>query len=273
MAVESEQAGPAPVLTTTFPTPQVALLTLNRPASRNAFNTALYTALAEALARHGAASSSTRVIVLAGAGPSFCAGMDLFEAAGAGRVAQHAAARRFMLALIHCPAPVVAAAHGRCVGIGTTLLLHADAVLAADDASFSTPFAALGLPPEFASSLLLPRRLGLPLSAHLLSAGGSLSAADARRAGLAEPAAVPAGGPAALDAALRHARALCADRTDDEWEGVLAAKAAVRRAERGAVLRAVDAEFDAIHRAFRDGAPARLIARRVQALGAARARM
>jgi len=180
----------------------VRVLTLNRPAALNAFNPPLYLATAAALT-DAAADPSVHLLILAGAGRAFCAGMDVRSPGGGGGGAAAAAAdpdfsasRTFMDALRTCPLPIVAAVHGPAVGIGTTLLLHVELVYAAADAEFWTPFAARGLAPEFGSSALFGRRLRRGVGAELLLLGRRLGAADAAAAGLVT-AVLPAGGPRA----------------------------------------------------------------------------
>ena len=75
---------------------------------------------------------------------------------------------RFLRALAACETPLIAAVHGNCVGIGTTMLLHCDLVVAEEGSRFSLPFVDLGLVPEAASSLLLPKMAGRRFAARAL---------------------------------------------------------------------------------------------------------
>lgn len=260
---------PEPVLLETCLRDGLVLLTLNRPTKRNAFNATLYNALSDALDSH-ANSIDTRILVLAGKGPSFSSGMDLKDVSAN----QNRVARRFMLALIHCPLPVVVAVHGQCVGIGTTLLMHADVVFCADDSEFTTPFRSIGIPPEFASSLLFPARLGQRLAARMLYNGDTATAKDFRAAGVAEDEECGGGAKGVCDKAVAYARNLSRSAApDDEWQGVLAAKEMIRSRTRGAVLRAVRDEFEEIDRAYRIGRPQRLIAARIAALEKKRSKL
>ena len=88
--------------------------------------------------------------------------------------------------------PLVAAVQGVAVGIGTTMMLHCDYAVAASDARFSTPFVALGLVPEAASSLIAPRLMGHRRAFELLVMGKPLSGEEAKAAGLINQVA-PAG--------------------------------------------------------------------------------
>ena len=103
--------------------------------------------------------------------------------------------------------PLVAAVGGTAVGIGTTMLLHCDHVVAATGAIFATPFLKLGLIPEAASSLLAPQRMGHARAFSLLVMGRPLSAADAKEAGIVNTV-VDAG--AVDDTALQAAREIAA---------------------------------------------------------------
>src|SRR5947209_4344098 len=91
---------------------------------------------------------------------------------------------RFLYALARAERPLVAAVQGVAVGIGTTMMLHCDYAVAATDARFSTPFVALGLVPEAASSLLAPRLMGHRHAFELLVMGKPLSGEEAKAAGL-----------------------------------------------------------------------------------------
>jgi enoyl-CoA hydratase/carnithine racemase len=138
----------------------VLAITLARPERRNAITVAMYAALADAF--EGAANDpSLRLITLRGEGEDFTAGNDLGDFMVAlPRDGEEIPVWRLLRALAVNQVPVVAAVHGNAVGIGTTMLLHCDVVLAAHGTRFSLPFVDLGLVPEAASSLLLPRIAG-----------------------------------------------------------------------------------------------------------------
>jgi enoyl-CoA hydratase/carnithine racemase len=146
----------------------VLAVTLARPDRRNALTVAMYAALADAV-EQGSNDPSIRLITFRGEGPDFAAGNDLLDFLDAApRAGEEIAVWRFLRALAACETPLIAAVHGNCVGIGTTMLLHCDLVIAADNARFSLPFVDLGLVPEAASSLLLPRLAGRRRAARYL---------------------------------------------------------------------------------------------------------
>lgn len=149
----------------------VLSLTLARPERRNAITVAMYAALADAF-ESAAADPAIRLIRLAGDGQDFAAGNDLADFLdGLPRDLTDIPVWRMLRALAACEVPILAQVHGNCVGIGTTVLLHCDLVVAEDGARFSLPFVDLGLVPEAASSLLLPRLAGRRRAArHLLLA-------------------------------------------------------------------------------------------------------
>src|SRR5207237_9993636 len=122
------------------------------------------------------------------------AGIDLqdFRKAAMGGEGPGKAVLRFLYSLARCERPLVAAVQGVAVGIGTTMMLHCDYAVAASDARFSTPFVALGLVPEAASSLLAPRLMGHRRAFELLVMGKPLSGEEAKAAGLINQVA-PAG--------------------------------------------------------------------------------
>ena len=146
-------------------------ITLARPERRNAITVAMYEALAEAI-EGAAADPSIRLIRLAGDGQDFTAGNDLADFLTAlPRDLTDIPVWRMLRALANCETPILAQVQGNCVGIGTTILLHCDLAVAEEGARFSLPFVDLGLVPEAASSLLLPRLAGRRAAArHLLLA-------------------------------------------------------------------------------------------------------
>ena len=174
-------------------------ITLARPDRRNAITVAMYAALAEAVER-GAADDSIRAISLRGEGVDFAAGNDLADFLEARPSdGEEIPVWRFLRALASCETPLIAAVHGNCVGIGTTMLLHCDLVIADKGARFSLPFVDLGLVPEAASSLLFPRIAGRRRAAKYLLLGEPFGVDEARSIGLVTHVA-PAG---SLDAALK----------------------------------------------------------------------
>jgi enoyl-CoA hydratase/carnithine racemase len=187
----------------------VMTLSIARPERRNALTVAMYAALAAALV-DADANPKVRAVVLTGAGGIFTAGNDLEDFMNsppqAGSGALNAPVFDFMRALLGCSKPVIAAVIGPAVGIGATLLLHCDLVYVSDDARISMPFINLGLVPEFASSRLLPQRIGQAKAAAMLLLGDPMLAPEAVACGMAN-AALPATEvlPAALRAALRLA--------------------------------------------------------------------
>jgi enoyl-CoA hydratase/carnithine racemase len=165
---------------------RIRLLTLNRPRQLNAFNDALYDALANALAE-AAEDPGVAVVVVTGAGRAFSAGQDLGELNnrpqyGDGRAHGF---QPFMDVLEAFPKPLVAAVNGIGVGIGLTMLLHCDLVLIGEGARLRAPFVSLGVTAEAASTVLLPPRIGWQETAHLLYTADWLSAERAVEIGLA----------------------------------------------------------------------------------------
>ena len=163
----------------------VCELRLNRPDKRNALTLAMYSELGSALAEADR-DPQVRVVLLSGAGACFTAGNDLKDLlAGPAFDAPEHPTVRFVHALPAFSKPLLAAVHGPTAGIGVTMLLHCDLVLAARRSTRLTmPFVQLGLVPEAASSLLLPRRVGPQRAAELLLLGESLDAPTAQAWGL-----------------------------------------------------------------------------------------
>jgi enoyl-CoA hydratase/carnithine racemase len=166
---------------------------MNRPEKKNALTFAMYDAMAEAI-ETASGASPIRCLVICGAPGAFSAGNDLgdFMKAAMGGEGLGDSIMRFLYSLARAERPLVAAVQGVAVGIGTTMMLHCDYAVAASDARFSTPFVALGLVPEAASSLIAPRVMGHRRAFELLVMGKPLSGEEARAAGLVNQVA-PAG--------------------------------------------------------------------------------
>jgi len=158
-------------------------LVWNRPAKKNALTLSMYAAMTQHLAE-AAAAPEVNAVVITGAGDAFTAGNDLGDFMNHPSLEADHHVVKFLAALVRFPKPIVAAVNGVAIGIGTTMLLHCDAVLAASSARFQLPFVKLGLSPEGGSSLLLPRLVGFQRASELLLWGEPFGAAAAHRMGL-----------------------------------------------------------------------------------------
>lgn len=164
----------------------ILTLTLSRPDKKNALTNAMYAALADGLER-AEAEAAIRVVVFQADGETFSAGNDLGEFAqqstGNGPAVRHV--ERFLRNLARASKPVMAAVQGKAVGVGTTMLLHCDYVLLAEDAELVAPFVNLALVPEAGSSLLMPLRIGHVRAFEMFALGEPVAALDAHAWGLA----------------------------------------------------------------------------------------
>ena len=163
----------------------VLAITLARPERRNAITVAMYGALAQAI-ETAQSDATLRLITLRGEGEDFTAGNDLYDFLKDMPVPGTAdiPVWRFLRAMVKNQVPIVAAVHGNAVGIGTTMLFHCDLVLAEEGSRFVMPFVDLGLVPEAASSLILPRLAGRRRAARYILLGEPFGAADAADFGL-----------------------------------------------------------------------------------------
>lgn len=204
---------------------------LNRPEKKNALTLSMYEALANAV-QSADADHTVRVVLLSGAADAFTSGNDLRDFLQAPLSDDSSPPVRFLRAIAHIEKPVVAAVRGLAIGVGTTMLLHADLVYAAEDARFQLPFVNLGLVPEAASSYLLPRMMGHQRAAELLMLGVPFSATHAHQVGIVTAVAPP---DEVMDRAVLAAKALAAQPPEalrltkqlmkrDAAEGVAAAR-------------------------------------------------
>lgn len=167
----------------------VLTLTINRPEKKNALTREMYQALADGI---GGADrdAAIRCVLIQAEGDAFTAGNDLgdfaaFSAGDSGARTARLHGNPFLLALANAVKPIVAAVHGRAVGVGTTMLLHCDMVFVSEDALLTTPFVNLALVPEAASSLLLPARIGHARAFAMFALGEAVDGKTAAAWGLA----------------------------------------------------------------------------------------
>ncbi|WP_420996179.1 enoyl-CoA hydratase-related protein [Cupriavidus sp. 30B13] len=212
----------------------ILTLTISRTDKKNALTNAMYGALANAI--EGAQDDpDIRVVVIQAAGDTFSAGNDVSEfaaqATGNGPAVRHVL--RFLRSLATARVPLVAAVQGKAVGVGTTMLLHCDYVLLADDAQLITPFINLALVPEAASSLLMPLRVGHARAFEMFALGEPVAAAQALAWGIANRT-VPA------DQLHAQARAMAARIAAKPAGALLAMKGLMRNGQ--ALVAQMDAE-------------------------------
>lgn len=160
----------------------VLTVTINRPERKNALTPAMYEAINAALAS-AHEDAGVRAVLLRGHAEIFTAGNDIEDFLKTPPTGADSPVMRFLAAISSFEKPLVAAVAGAAIGVGTTMLLHCDLVYVADTARFSMPFAQLGLCPEAASSLLLPRIAGYQAAAEKLLLGETFDAAEAYRMG------------------------------------------------------------------------------------------
>lgn len=159
------------------------ILTFNRPEKMNALTREMYAGLANGL-NEAAGDFGVRAVVISSEGDHFTAGNDIADFMSNPPTNQDSDVARFLGALLEFPKPLIAAVKGNAVGVGTTMLLHCDIVIAAPSAKFSMPFASLGLVPEAGSSYLFPQLVGYQRAAKIFMTGESFSAESALEMGL-----------------------------------------------------------------------------------------
>jgi len=208
-------------------------LRFNRPEKRNAITFAMYRALAAQL-EAALADNAVNAVLLSGAGASFTAGNDLNDFLSGPEFTGTHPVIEVLHRLATFEKPLVAAVHGQTVGIGVTMLLHCDLVVAAQGTILTMPFVALGLVPEAGSSLLVPRLAGMQRAAELLLLGSPLDAAGAERLGLVNRVVAEA-------SLLDEARAL-ALRLALQPAGALRATKRLLRGDPAELLARIDAE-------------------------------
>ena len=156
---------------------RVRTLTLNRPQARNALSSALRTQFFGAL-RDAEADDSVDVVILTGADPVFCAGLDLKELGDSSQLPDISPQWRPMTK------PVIGAINGAAVTGGLELALYCDILIGSEQARFADTHARVGLLPTWGLSVRLPQKVGVGMARRMSLTGDYLSAADALRAGL-----------------------------------------------------------------------------------------
>lgn len=161
----------------------ILTLSFNRPAKMNALTRAMYAGLAKGL-NDAAGDFGIRAVILTSEGDHFTAGNDIVDFMDNPPTSDSSEVAQFLAALLNFPKPLIAAVKGNAVGVGTTMLLHCDVVVASPSANFSMPFASLGLVPEAGSSFLFPALVGYQRAAKIFFTGESFGSNAALEMGL-----------------------------------------------------------------------------------------
>ncbi len=190
----------------------VHVIRLNRPEKLNAWTPTLGRELVEAVT-NADGDESCRAIVVTGNGRGFSAGADFGEyfSASDEQVADDGGFGARWIGIVRGSKPIVAAVNGVAVGVGVTMVLPFDSLIASEAARFSFRFTQIGLVPELASTFYLPSRVGLPCATELMLSGRFVDGTEAAALGLVDGVVAPG---ALVDAAIERARLLSTGPAD-----------------------------------------------------------
>ena len=212
----------------------IQILSFNRPEKMNALTREMYAGLASGL-NEAAGDFGVRAVVLTSEGDHFTAGNDIADFLANPPTNEDSDVARFLGSLLEFPKPLIAAVKGNAVGVGTTLLLHCDVVVAGPSAKFSMPFASLGLVPEAGSSYLFPLLVGYQRAAKIFMTGESFDADSALNMGLvASIASDP----------LREALEIATHISEQPPQAMINTKALLKASKHDAVAAVMKAEFE-----------------------------
>ena len=212
----------------------ILTLSFNRPAKMNALTRVMYAELAKGL-NDAAADFGIRAVILTSEGDHFTAGNDIVDFMDNPPTSDSSEVAQFLAALLNFPKPLIAAVKGNAVGVGTTMLLHCDVVVASPSANFTMPFASLGLVPEAGSSFLFPALVGYQRAAKIFFTGESFGADAALEMGLI----------AEIDAdALAGATKIAQHIAEQPPQAIINTKALLKARNHESVAAVMKAEFE-----------------------------
>jgi len=212
----------------------ILTLSFNRPAKMNALTRAMYAGLVKGL-NDAAGDFGVRAVILTSEGDHFTAGNDIVDFMDNPPTSDSSDVAQFLASLLNFPKPLIAAVKGNAVGVGTTMLLHCDVVVASPSAKFSMPFASLGLVPEAGSSFLFPQLVGYQRAAKIFFTGESFGADAAMDMGLI----------AEIDEdALAGATRIAQQITEQPPQAIINTKALLKARNHEAVSAVMKAEFE-----------------------------
>jgi enoyl-CoA hydratase/carnithine racemase len=212
----------------------IQILSFNRPEKMNALTREMYAGLANGL-NEAAGDFGVRAVVITSEGDHFTAGNDIADFLANPPTNEDSDVARFLGSLLEFPKPLIAAVKGNAVGVGTTMLLHCDVVVAGPSAKFSMPFASLGLVPEAGSSYLFPLLVGYQRAAKIFMTGESFDADSAVNMGLvASIASDP----------LHEAMEIAIHISEQPPQAMINTKALLKASKHDAVAAVMKAEFE-----------------------------
>ena len=212
----------------------VRYLSFNRPKKMNALTRGMYADLAMAL-NDCAGDFSVRAVIITSEGDHFTAGNDIVDFMDNPPTADSSEVATFLAALLNFPKPLIAAVKGNAVGVGTTMLLHCDVVVATPTANFSMPFVSLGLVPEAGSTFLFPSLVGYQRAAKIFLTGETFGSMQAMEMGLIAEIA---------DDALVAATRIAQQIAEQPPQAVINTKALLKARNHDSVAAVMRAEFE-----------------------------
>jgi enoyl-CoA hydratase/carnithine racemase len=212
---------------------QVQIIRFNRPEKMNALTKDMYAELARLL-NEANGDFGIRAVILSSVGDNFTAGNDIMDFMSNPPTSEDSTVAAFLGSLLNFTKPLIASVRGHAVGVGTTMLLHCDVVIADESAKFSMPFTSLGLVPEAGSSMLFPALVGYQRAAKIFLTGEEFSPQYAREIGLVAEV--------VADADV-EALAIATKIAEQPPQAVLNTKALMKASKHDAVAAVMKAEF------------------------------
>lgn len=212
----------------------ILVLSFNRGEKMNALTRSMYSGLASGL-NNAAGDFGIRAVILTSESQHFTAGNDISDFMDNPPTGDSSEVSQFLESLLNFPKPLIAAVKGNAIGVGTTMLLHCDVVMASPSAKFSMPFASLGLVPEAGSSFLFPQLVGYQRAARIFMTGESFDAPMAVEMGLVT---------SIEDEPLTQAMKIAQQIADQPPQAIINTKALLKARTHDAVAAVMKAEFE-----------------------------
>ncbi len=212
----------------------ILIISFNRPDKMNAITRSMYAGLSQSL-NDAAGDFGIRCVIITSEGDHFTSGNDIGDFMSNPPTESDSDVAKFLGAILEFPKPLFAAVKGNAIGVGTTMLLHCDVVIASPDTCFSMPFTSLGLVPEAGSSMLFPNLVGYQRAAQIFMTGEPFSAEQAQEMGLVATVSEDS-----LAEAMRIAKKIAAQPP----QAIINTKALMKAGKHDAVAAVMRAEFE-----------------------------